>query len=186
MGADASHDQAQSPARSLELLVEYTQPHRLHLCYSFDLLAPRGDAAYWRQVISRFEERSAAEGSSSWPCWAFSNHDVTRAATRLCPQGGHVRDTGALLSALLFSLRGTPCIYQGEELALPEAEVPYELLVDPYGIEFWPDFKGRDGCRTPYPWDQSSGAGFTRGTPWLPIGDVHRSLEPSFQIPSGA
>jgi alpha-glucosidase len=76
----------------------------------------------------------------------------------------------------LLSLRGTPCIYQGEELALPEAEVPYDLLVDPYGIEFWPDFKGRDGCRTPYPWNDNSGAGFTRGEPWLPISDAHQAL----------
>ena len=166
----------ESPSRSLDLLVEYTQPNRLHLCYSFDLLAPKGDARYWRGVISRFEDRAASQGSSSWPCWAFSNHDVTRAATRLCPQDGNVRATGELLLALLLSLRGTPCIYQGEELALPEAEVPYDLLVDPYGIEFWPDFKGRDGCRTPYPWNDNSGAGFTRGEPWLPISDTHQTL----------
>ena len=54
------------------------------------------------------------------------------------------------LTALVCSLRGSVCIFQGEELGLGEAEVPYEALRDPYGIAFWPHFKGRDGCRTPH------------------------------------
>jgi len=165
----------ESPARSLELLAEYTQPGRLHLCYSFDLLSAERSAAHFERVISRFEERAG----ESWPCWAFSNHDVTRAATRLCPPGGSVEATGSQLCALLLSLRGTPCLYQGDELALPESEVPFELLVDPYGIEFWPEFKGRDGCRTPYPWTSEPQAGFSEGAPWLPISDEHR--ERSFE-----
>jgi alpha-glucosidase len=57
-----------------------------------------------------------------------------------------------LVLAMQLSLKGTPCLYQGDELALPEADVPFELLQDPYGITFWPEFKGRDGCRTPMPW----------------------------------
>ncbi|MET0813653.1 MAG: alpha-glucosidase C-terminal domain-containing protein, partial [Pseudoxanthomonas sp.] len=64
----------------------------------------------------------------------------------------------------------------GEELGLGEADVPYEALQDPYGKTFWPNFKGRDGCRTPMPWDASAQAGFTTGTPWLPIADTHRAL----------
>ena len=78
--------------------------------------------------------------------------------------------------ALLLSLRGTPCIYQGEELGLTEAEIPFEKLVDPYGIAFWPTFKGRDGCRTPMPWHNTSPhAGFTQAAtePWLPIPAEH-------------
>ena len=56
------------------------------------------------------------------------------------------------------------CVFQGEELGLGEAEVPYEALRDPYGIAFWPTFKGRDGCRTPMPWDSSERGGFSSGT----------------------
>jgi alpha-glucosidase len=54
--------------------------------------------------------------------------------------------------AVQAALKGTPCLYQGDELALTEADLPFEALQDPYGIPFWPQFKGRDGCRTPMPW----------------------------------
>lgn len=163
IGADAG--------RSLPLVAEYTQPGRLQLCYSFDLLTPRFDADYLRHVLAGF----AREASQSWPCWAFSNHDVVRAATRLGGDDAPPDKVGPLSLALLLSLRGTPCLYQGEELALTEADVPYESLVDPYGIAFWPQFKGRDGCRTPMPWSsQGDHAGFCDDNPWLPIPDEHK------------
>jgi alpha-glucosidase len=79
-----------------------------------------------------------------------------------------------LLLAMQLSLRGTPCIYEGEELGLSEAVLSYDEIQDPYGKTFWPDFKGRDGCRTPIPWDASPGAGFTTGKPWLPIPEAQR------------
>jgi len=70
--------------------------------------------------------------------------------------------------------RGSACIYQGEELGLGEADVAYEDLQDPYGIEFWPEFKGRDGCRTPMVWEKSNqNAGFSEAKPWLPVADTH-------------
>jgi alpha-glucosidase len=78
---------------------------------------------------------------------------------------------------MVCSLRGSVCVYQGEELGLTEAELPYESLQDPYGIAFWPQFKGRDGCRTPMPWnDDDAHAGFSRGMPWLPVPQEHRAL----------
>jgi alpha-glucosidase len=81
-----------------------------------------------------------------------------------------------------LSLRGTPCLYQGDELALTEADVPYELLQDPYGITFWPEFKGRDGCRTPMPWTaEMPNAGFTSGKPWLPVDPAHAAAAASVQ-----
>ncbi len=90
----------------------------------------------------------AADG---WACWAFSNHDVMRHATRwnLSPPPQRA------FATLLMCLRGSVCLYQGEELGLPEADVAFEDLQDPYGIEFWPEFKGRDGCRTPMVWETS-------------------------------
>ena len=60
---------------------------------------------------------------------------------------------------MLMSLRGSACLYQGEELGLPQAEVPFERLQDPYGITFWPEYKGRDGCRTPMPWSDADHGG---------------------------
>ena len=86
-----------------------------------------------------------------------------------------------MLNAMVCSLRGSVCIYQGEELGLPEAGLPYEALRDPYGIAFWPNFKGRDGCRTPMPWRDTPDGGFTTGTPWLPVPPEHLPLAVSRQ-----
>ncbi|TIP69405.1 MAG: alpha-glucosidase, partial [Mesorhizobium sp.] len=73
-------------------------------------------------------------------------------------------------------LRGSICLYQGEELGLEEAELAFEDLRDPYGIRFWPGFKGRDGCRTPMVWEKGAeNAGFSTGKPWLPIPESHRA-----------
>lgn len=142
---------------------------RLHMAYSFDLLTPKRSAGYIRETIRNME----AGIGSGWPSWALSNHDVVRVATRW-GEGRALDKFGPLALALVTCLRGTPCVYQGEELGLPEADVPFEKLQDPYGIRFWPKFKGRDGCRTPMPWDQDSAhAGFTNGTPWLPVADEH-------------
>jgi alpha-glucosidase len=76
---------------------------------------------------------------------------------------------------MLLSMRGSVCLYQGEELGLTEAELAFEDLVDPYGIEFWPQFKGRDGCRTPMVWQtQSQMGGFTTANrAWLPVPADH-------------
>jgi alpha-glucosidase len=156
---------------SLATTAEYTAPGRLHMGYSFELLVDDFSAGYIRQTVERLE----ATMREGWPCWAISNHDVQRAVTRW---GGSPAQPALakLLVAMLCSLRGSVCLYQGEELGLGEVDVPYEALQDPYGITFWPTFKGRDGCRTPMPWDDGAQAGFTDGTPWLPIPAEHRVL----------
>ena len=155
---------------SLATMGEYVNDRRLHMGYSFELLTDDFSAAYIRGTVENLESKMA----DGWPCWAISNHDVQRAVTRW--GGAAASDTFARqLIALVCSLRGSVCLYQGEELGLGEAEVPYEALQDPYGKTFWPNFKGRDGCRTPMPWDDSAQAGFTSGKPWLPIADAHRA-----------
>jgi alpha-glucosidase len=79
-----------------------------------------------------------------------------------------------VISALLLSLRGSACLYQGEELGLGDADLAYEDLRDPYGIRFWPEFKGRDGCRTPMVWDgKADNGGFSDAKPWLPVPAEH-------------
>ena len=112
-----------------------------------------------------------------WPCIAFSNHDVIRTATRFGPQAAKA------MLALLCSLRGTMLLYQGEELGLPEVELPRHLLKDPVGDLYYPLFKGRDGCRTPMPWDaHRPNLGFSSGAPWLPLGEpAHAVLAVSEQ-----
>lgn len=157
---------------------EYTQTgRRLHAAYSFDFLSPEFSARRVRQVVERMEER----GGDAWPSWAFSNHDVARVVSRWGLTAEAER-AGPFLIALLTSLRGSPCIYQGEELALGEAYVPYEMLQDPYGVRFWPEFKGRDGCRTPMPWsDRAPHGGFSDTQPWLPSAPEHAERAVSVQ-----
>lgn len=145
----------------------------LHFCYTFDLFGPEFSGDHFRKTVGLFE-KAAAEG---WVCWAFSNHDVMRHVSRFTRDGGDPAAIAKLAILILVALRGTICLYQGEELALPEAELAFEDLRDPYGIRFWPAFKGRDGCRTPMPWQHDAAeGGFTSGTPWLPMSDAHKAL----------
>ena len=162
----------------LARVAEYTSgDQRLHMAYCFDLLGTAHDAPFLRRVFERFNEVVG----NGWPCWALSNHDVTRLATRW---GGEQPPAGLLRLAAAFqvSLRGTLCIYQGDELGLPEAELRFEDLQDPYGIAMWPEVKGRDGCRTPMPWQAApADLGFGPGgaaakAPWLPVAETHRAL----------
>lgn len=156
---------------SLATMGEYVNDKRLHMGYSFELLTNDFTAAYIRTTAEDLEAKMA----DGWPCWAISNHDVQRAVTRW--GGAGATDAFAKqLVALVCSLRGSVCLYQGEELGLDEADVPYEALQDPYGKTFWPTFKGRDGCRTPMPWTRGEHAGFTSGQPWLPVAEPHRAL----------
>lgn len=144
---------------------QYTQPGRLHMAYSFDLLHGPITAPAVHKAMN-----DADQAGASWISWPFSNHDVVRVATR----GGLGPDAAPMLLQLILCMRGTATMYQGEELGLTEAEVPYEAVQDPYGKRFWPQIKGRDGCRTPMPWSGAiHHAGFTTGTPWLPIDDAH-------------
>jgi alpha-glucosidase len=71
---------------------------------------------------------------------------------------------------MLLTLRGTPFIYYGEEIGMNELRLPRRLLKDPVGKKWYPFHRGRDGCRSPMQWDESPGAGFTTGEPWLPVG----------------
>ena len=147
---------------------EYTSGgDKVHMCYSFEFLsAPPPTAERVGKVIADCE----AGIDDGWACWAFSNHDVMRHASRW-DLGEEAR---RLYASLLLSLRGSVCLYQGEELGLPEADVAYEDLQDPYGIRFWPKFKGRDGCRTPMPWNSDDrNGGFSEAKPWLPLAAEH-------------
>lgn len=156
---------------SLATMAEYTGDERLHMSYSFELLSDDSSARYIRGTVDALE-RQMPHG---WPCWAISNHDCVRVRSRWASADAPAH-IASLFTALACSLRGSVCVYQGEELGLPEAEVPFHALRDPYGIAFWPNSKGRDGCRTPMPWSDGEQAAFTSGTPWLPLDDRHRAM----------
>lgn len=155
---------------SLTTLSEYTQgTERLHMGYNFELLADEFSVEHIKQTVNSLE----AVIDQGWPCWAVSNHDVTRVVSRW-GDGTHNTQFAKMSLALAASLRGTLCVYQGEELGFTEAEIAQEQLQDPFGIEFWPEFKGRDGCRTPIAWNnESPNAGFSKSTSWLPLAQEH-------------
>ncbi len=158
--------------RGLEILGEYTRGDDLmQMCYAFELLSgSTPTAGYVAETLQAIEDY-APDG---WACWAYSNHDVQRHISRWDLSQSAVRG----FATLMMCLKGSACIYQGEELGLPEAEVAFEDLQDPYGIEFWPEFKGRDGCRTPMVWDHDRAlGGFTHGAKsWLPVPAEHLGL----------
>ena len=151
--------------------IDYTSQGRLHTAYNFMLLE--------NGPLTAGLIRSALEAWTSdeaWPSWSFSNHDVVRSRTRW--GGGEASDQFAqMLLGILMCLRGTIFLYQGEELGLPQADVPFDRLQDPEGIRFWPDGLGRDGCRTPMPWRaKARNAGFSDVEPWLPVDPRHAAL----------
>lgn len=156
--------------------IEYTEPGRLHTAYNFLLLENGPLTAHLiRDALERWTSDTA------WPSWSFSNHDVVRARTRWgAPEieaAGQGDPFARVLMGVLMCLRGTIFLYQGDELGLPQAEVPYDRLRDPEGIRFWPDSLGRDGCRTPLPWHKGQpNAGFSACEPWLPVDPAHDAL----------
>ncbi|MER9867854.1 alpha-glucosidase family protein [Mesorhizobium sp. M0136] len=159
--------------RSLQTLAAYTGGgDKLQMSYTFDLLGPQFSASHVRGCVEAFESKVF----DGWVCWAFSNHDVVRHVSRWTRPGGDPDRVAKFSIVLLSCLRGSICLYQGEELGLEEAELAFEDLRDPFGIRFWPAIKGRDGCRTPMVWEAvADNAGFSTGKPWLPVPASHRA-----------
>jgi alpha-glucosidase len=120
----------------------------LHLAFNFPFTFSPLEAVAMRDVV---EETEAALPEKAWPVWMLSNHDIVRFPTRIA--GGDERKARAALF-LLFTLRGTPVLYYGDELGMPQADVPSERERD---------MAGRDGARTPMPWN----GGWS--DPWLPL-----------------
>ena len=142
----------------------------LHLPYNFGLLNVAWTAAALREHVDAVE---AAVPPGAWPNYVLGNHDERRIASRLGP--GSVR----LAMLLLLTLRGAPTLYYGDELGLPEADVPDDRRVDPWGFRSGLPELSRDGCRTPMVWDRSPAAGFSDADPqalWLPLHRGHADL----------
>jgi alpha-glucosidase len=144
----------------------------LHSAYTFVLLLENRLAP----AFVRDHYATLARFPAHWPTISFCNHDVPRTVSRF---GGAAPppDLAKLMFALLMSLKGTVLIYQGEELGLPQASLPRSRLRDPVGDLYWPYDGGRDGARTPMPWDAGlPNLGFGEGEPWLPAAAEHRAL----------
>lgn len=163
-------------------------PDRYHSAYSFVFLRKSFGAGFIRRSL----EAIAAGSATAWPSWAFSNHDVPRAVSRWAEAAGvrtedDRRAFAKVLIALVTCLRGTAFLYQGEELGLTHADVPFERLQDPEAKAFWPVYHSRDGARTPFPWRaKAEHGGFADVEPWLPLDAAHRSLAVDRQDPDPA
>jgi len=149
-----------------QLTAFYGADDEMHLPFNFFLaqVAAR-DAAAMKEAIEKVDGASGGR----WPSLVLSNHDIDRACDRFA--GNDDPDAVArLLATMLLTLRGTPFIYYGEEIAM-RTDPPRSIdeVRDPVGRRFWPSYKGRDGVRRPMQWSSTPGAGFTRGTPWLPL-----------------
>jgi alpha-glucosidase len=164
---------------AIRMMGEYTTGRRLHKCYSFEMMGEEFSPAHFRTKVEEF----FAGAPQGWPTWAFSNHDVARHVTRWSKHGASPEALAKLSAALLLSLEGSICIYQGEELGQTESDLEYHELDDPQGKRFWPDNKGRDGCRTPMVWDASlPNAGFSGRRPWLPVKAPQAALAAAGQV----
>lgn len=142
-----------------------TNNDELHMNFYFELLNCQWKAAAFKRCLERWE-RALPDGA--WPAYTFSNHDVVRAISRY-KSSGNEDNRAKLLALLLLTLKGTPFIYYGEEIAMKEAKLPKVSLKDPIGVKWYPLYRGRDGCRTPMQWDNSLHAGFSGVAPWLPV-----------------
>jgi alpha-glucosidase len=157
--------------QDLHRIVGYLESgDQLHLAHNFVWAELPWDADAFRTSIGDFE---ALADETAWPAWFLANHDLPRVRQRFDTDGLGVARARAV-ALMLYCLCGTPFIYQGEELALPHAEVPPDRVVD---------VDGRDPVRAPIPWRPGPGMGFTEGEPWLPF--VDRAAELSVEAQAG-
>jgi alpha-glucosidase len=148
----------------LERLVAY-YGHELrgvHLPFNFSLLTSSWRAGSLARLIDEYE---AALPRGGWPNWVLGNHDWPRIAGRVGPEQAR---TAAML---LLTLRGTPTIYYGDEIGMPQVKIPPDRIRDPFEKIVPGLGLGRDGSRTPMQWDGTAHAGFSRTEPWLPLAD---------------
>jgi alpha-glucosidase len=156
----------------IERLVAYYAPDEagalrgVQLPFNFHLVFARWQAQALAALIARYE---GALPRGAWPNWVLGNHDQSRIASRV----GEPRARLAML--LLLTLRGTPTLYYGDELALADTPIPPESERDPAGLREPGKGRGRDPQRTPMPWESDGSAGFTTGAPWLPLNADHRT-----------
>ncbi|MBJ3761851.1 DUF3459 domain-containing protein [Maribius pontilimi] len=134
-----------------------------HLPFNFQLIESAWDP---RKIADFIQTYEAALPPGGWPNWVLGNHDRDRVATRW----GH--DVARAAAMLLLTLRGTPTIWQGDELGMVNEAVPDHLIQDPWALNNPGSGLGRDPVRIPMPWDDGPGRGFTTGTPWLPLSSV--------------
>ena len=138
----------------------------VHLPFNFTLIEAAWDAATLRQLIAAYEAAlpRGEDKTRGWPNWVLGSHDAPRIAARIGEAQARVA------AMLLLTLRGTPTLYQGDELGIGEVIIPRERVRDPQDLRQPGLGVGRDRSRTPMPWNDLPFAGFSTVEPWLPLG----------------
>ncbi|HEV2162158.1 MAG TPA: alpha-amylase family glycosyl hydrolase [Stellaceae bacterium] len=159
---------------AFDRIARLTGVTRLHMAYTLGVMKAAFTPGIFRQAVVD----AGTLNHAGWLCWAFSNHDVERAVSRWNPAGRAPAAFARLQMAMLLSLQGSVCLYQGEELGLPNSPVSAADIRDPFGRAFYPAYVGRDGARTPMPWAADApNAGFSNGNrTWLPVDPVHAAM----------
>src|SRR5919198_758685 len=139
----------------------------VHLPFNFHLILVPWNARQIEALIAAYEAALPPDG---WPNWVLGNHDQHRLARRIGSAQARVA------AMLLLTLRGTPTLYYGDEIGMPDAVIPPRLVQDPWEKNVPGLGLGRDPERTPMQWDSSPNAGFTTGTPWLPIAADYQTV----------
>jgi alpha-glucosidase len=166
-----------SPARLLvgetfvdrleEVIPFYGDGDELNLAFHIPFMQAPFAAGALRELVAA-TERLLPDGCT--PVWTGSNHDMSRLPTRWAADNAAATRCALLM---LLTLRGTTFLYYGDELGMPDTDIPHDRLRDPVSIALAP-VHNRDAARTPMPWTGDVGAGFTEPgiEPWLPFGDV--------------
>jgi alpha-glucosidase len=155
-----------------QLAAFYGQQDELELAFNLMFIHCQFSGPELRRVV---EETEAALRAPDWPVWTNSNHDQSRFPTRWAKGDERKIRCGLLM---LLMLKGTPVIYYGDEIGMPDVFLPPWRLKDPQGRRLWPVHAGRDRARTPMQWENHVGAGFTEVNvrPWLPWGNLSRNV----------
>jgi oligo-1,6-glucosidase len=183
----------------------------LDMVFQFDHMDLDGGESFkWndRRIPVAAFKRTLSEGQTklegrAWNALFFSNHDQPRMLSRLGDEGALREKSAKMLALCMFSLKGTPFVYQGEEIGM--LNMPFEgprQLRDPESIDAYAHYvgagvfsheemmryirlKSRDNARTPMQWDASAGAGFTAGEPWMDINPNHTEINVTEQLARG-
>lgn len=150
----------------------------LHMAFDFSLIFTAWNA---RKVAKTLQSMYDDIPRKGWPSIVFSNHDLLRAFSKPLRKK-HQEPIALLKAVLLFTLRGTPFIYYGEEIGMANTPVPRKLMKDQLGKLYWPFYKGRDRARTPMQWNSSKNAGFSENTPWLPVNSDYAVKNSELQL----
>jgi len=158
--------------RNIDELKEYYGAHsnelQMPMDFMFTQVKTLSPAQFRRQI-------AAVESAGGWPVFVISNHDIPRSYNRW-GDGVHNDQIAKLMAALYLTLRGSPIMYYGEEIGMENNDPKRrEDVKDPIGKLGWPVEKGRDGERTPMQWNHDANAGFTKGTPWLPVAENYKT-----------